>query len=171
MKKKHWFLLFCEWIRGSGSISKCHRSATLVISVVDFNPEPDSALYGSKTFGWIWIPIRNRNKTFWIRIQIWIQIQSISRGAKNQWSQPQIYIDYQSFFEHMYQSKILKNPFRVLFLTVCKQFKTFCLFNNNNPFQPVLPIRIRRIRMLLSLPDPDPLVRGMDPDPSIIKQK
>jgi hypothetical protein len=27
------------------------------------------------------------------------------------------------------------------------------------------------IRMLLGLPDPDPLVRGTDPDPSIIKQK
>jgi hypothetical protein len=32
-----------------------------------------------------------------------------------------------------------------------------------------------RIRMFLGLPDPDPLVKGMDPgpglDPSIIKQK
>jgi hypothetical protein len=50
---------------------------------------------------------------------------------------------------------------------------------------PVLRIRIRRIRMFLGLldpdpshmflglldPDPDPLVRGMDPDPSVIKQK
>jgi hypothetical protein len=43
----------------------------------------------------------------------------------------------------------------------------------------VLRIRIRRIRMFLGLlyPDPDPLVRGMDPDPaldpdpSITKQK
>jgi hypothetical protein len=35
----------------------------------------------------------------------------------------------------------------------------------------VLRIRIRRIRMFLGLPDPDPLVRGLDPDPSIIKQK
>jgi hypothetical protein len=34
-------------------------------------------------------------------------------------------------------------------------------------------IRIRRIRMFLGLQDPgsDPLVRGTDPDPSIIKQK
>ncbi len=32
-------------------------------------------------------------------------------------------------------------------------------------------IRIRRIHMFLGLLDPDPLVRGMDPDPSIIKQK
>jgi hypothetical protein len=29
----------------------------------------------------------------------------------------------------------------------------------------VLGIRISRIRMFLGLPDPDPLVRGMDPDP------
>ncbi len=28
-----------------------------------------------------------------------------------------------------------------------------------------------RIHMFLGLPDPDPLVRGMDPDPSISKQK
>jgi len=27
------------------------------------------------------------------------------------------------------------------------------------------------IRMFLGLPDPDPLVRGTDPDPFIIKQK
>jgi hypothetical protein len=35
-------------------------------------------------------------------------------------------------------------------------------------YKPVL-----RIRMFLGLldPDPDPLVRGTDPDPSIIKQK
>jgi hypothetical protein len=34
-------------------------------------------------------------------------------------------------------------------------------------------IRIRQIQVFLSLPDPDPdlLVRGMDPDPSIIMQK
>jgi hypothetical protein len=35
----------------------------------------------------------------------------------------------------------------------------------------VLRIRIHRIHMFLGLPDPDPLVRGMDPDPSIIMQK
>jgi hypothetical protein len=28
-----------------------------------------------------------------------------------------------------------------------------------------------RIHMFLGLPDPDPLVRGMDPDPSISKNK
>jgi hypothetical protein len=47
--------------------------------------------------------------------------------------------------------------------------------------KPVLRIRIHRIHMFLDLPDPDPLVRGMDPDkdpaldpdpdPSIIMQK
>jgi hypothetical protein len=35
----------------------------------------------------------------------------------------------------------------------------------------LLWIRIRRIRMFLDLLDPDPLVRGTDPDPSINKQK
>jgi hypothetical protein len=43
------------------------------------------------------------------------------------------------------------------------------------PLKAVLRIRIRirRIRMFLGLldPDPDPLVRGIDPDPSIVKQK
>ncbi len=44
-------------------------------------------------------------------------------------------------------------------------------------FSTVLRIRIHRIHMFLGLPDPDPLVRGMDPapapepDPSIIMQK
>jgi hypothetical protein len=35
----------------------------------------------------------------------------------------------------------------------------------------MLWIRIRRIRMFLALLDPDPLVRGLNPDPFIIKQK
>jgi hypothetical protein len=35
-------------------------------------------------------------------------------------------------------------------------------------FKAVLRIRIR---MFLGLMDPDPLVKGMDPDPSISKQK
>jgi hypothetical protein len=34
-------------------------------------------------------------------------------------------------------------------------------------FRPVLRIRIHRIHMFLSLPDPDPPVRGMDPDPAL----
>ncbi len=40
-------------------------------------------------------------------------------------------------------------------------------------FLAVFRIRIHRIHMFLGLPDPDPLVRGMDPDPdpSIIMQK
>jgi hypothetical protein len=33
--------------------------------------------------------------------------------------------------------------------------------------QAVLRIRIHRIHMFLGLPDPDPLVRGMDPDPAL----
>jgi hypothetical protein len=34
-------------------------------------------------------------------------------------------------------------------------------------------ISVHRVHMFLGLPvpDPDPLLRGMDPDPSIIKQK
>jgi hypothetical protein len=49
--------------------------------------------------------------------------------------------------------------------------------SENAVFEPVFRIRIRiqihRIHMFLGLmgPDPEPLVRGMDPDPSIIKQK
>jgi hypothetical protein len=39
------------------------------------------------------------------------------------------------------------------------------------PSSPLLRIRIRRIHMFLGLPDPDPLDRGTDSDPSIIKQK
>jgi hypothetical protein len=50
---------------------------------------------------------------------------------------------------------------------------TFLL--KSNRFEPVLRIRIRRTRTFLGLldPDPDPLVRGTDPDqdPSINKQK
>jgi hypothetical protein len=40
-------------------------------------------------------------------------------------------------------------------------------------FSAVYRIRIHRIHMFLGLPDPDPLVRCMDPDPdpSIIMQK
>jgi hypothetical protein len=34
-------------------------------------------------------------------------------------------------------------------------------------FEAVLGIRIRRIRRFLGLPNPVPLVRGPDPDPSL----
>jgi hypothetical protein len=36
---------------------------------------------------------------------------------------------------------------------------------NIEHLKPVLRIRIHGIHMFLGLPDPDPLVRGMDPDP------
>ncbi len=42
-----------------------------------------------------------------------------------------------------------------------------CLLN----LESELRIRILRIRLFLGLLDPDPLVRGTDPDPSIIKKK
>jgi hypothetical protein len=38
-------------------------------------------------------------------------------------------------------------------------------------FLSVLRIQIHWINMFLGLPDPDPLVRCMDPDPSIFMQK
>jgi hypothetical protein len=38
-------------------------------------------------------------------------------------------------------------------------------------FYAVLRIRILRVHIFLGLPDPDPLVRETEPDPSIIKQK
>jgi hypothetical protein len=44
--------------------------------------------------------------------------------------------------------------------------------NGPETFEAVLRIRIRRIHLFLDLPDSDPdlLVRGTDPDPSIIEQ-
>ncbi len=47
------------------------------------------------------------------------------------------------------------------------------LQHDQGKFSPVLRIRILLICMFFDLldPDPDPLVNGMDPDPSIIKQK
>ncbi len=48
-----------------------------------------------------------------------------------------------------------------------------CFISVRALLKPVLRIRIRRTRtvpMFLGLLDPDPLVRGTDPDPSIIKQ-
>jgi hypothetical protein len=51
----------------------------------------------------------------------------------------------------------------------------FLVFKGSQNLEPVLRIRIHRIHVFLGLldPDPDQLVRGMDPDPgpSIIKQK
>jgi hypothetical protein len=38
-------------------------------------------------------------------------------------------------------------------------------------YVPVLRIRIHLIHMFLGLPDPDLLIRCMDPDPSIFMQK
>jgi hypothetical protein len=52
-----------------------------------------------------------------------------------------------------------------------KSLALLSLLWKNSLFIPVLRIRIHRIHMFLGLQDPDPLVRGMDPDPSIIKQK
>jgi hypothetical protein len=52
---------------------------------------------------------------------------------------------------------------------------TFKVSHSISPTKPVLRIRIRihRIHVLLGLLDPDPLVRGVDPDPdpSMIMQK
>ncbi len=53
----------------------------------------------------------------------------------------------------------------------------FTLTEDKVGYHAVLRIRIHRINMFLGLQDPDPLVRGMDPDsapdpdPSIIMQK
>ncbi len=46
----------------------------------------------------------------------------------------------------------------------------FCCYNVHL-FQNCRLLLVFRIRMFLGLPDPDPLVRGPDPDPSIVKQK
>ncbi len=50
-----------------------------------------------------------------------------------------------------------------------REYIVWCIL----PSPPVLRIRIHRIHMIFGLPDPDPLVRGMDPDPdpSIIMKK
>jgi hypothetical protein len=45
---------------------------------------------------------------------------------------------------------------------------SYCIYS----WKPLLRIRIRRIGMLLDLPDPEQLVRGSDPDPDpSIKQR
>ncbi len=50
-------------------------------------------------------------------------------------------------------------------------FFSYWVLGAQSSWQAVLLIRILRMFMGLLDPDPDPLVRGMDPDPSIIKQK
>jgi hypothetical protein len=52
----------------------------------------------------------------------------------------------------------------------CPQFRPRYFDLDKVLYSAVLRIRIRRINMFLGLPDPDPLVRDMDPDPSNIKQ-
>jgi hypothetical protein len=55
-----------------------------------------------------------------------------------------------------------------------RRFKTGEMFTVDSWYVPLPAVfRIHRIHMFLGHkdPDPDPLVRGMDPDPSIIKQK
>jgi hypothetical protein len=61
----------------------------------------------------------------------------------------------------------------VVCVDVNPETNRYCRPSSYSAFFPSLRIRIRRIRMFFDLldPDPDPLVRGMDPDPSIIKQK
>jgi hypothetical protein len=57
--------------------------------------------------------------------------------------------------------------------TILHDFSSEETKNRNNSIcdqEPVLRIRIHRFLGLLD-PDPDPLVRGTDPDSSIIKQK
>ncbi len=49
-------------------------------------------------------------------------------------------------------------------VTICTDFLKLFLY-------AVLRTQVRRIRMFLDLLDPDPLVRGTDPDPSVNKQK
>jgi hypothetical protein len=53
------------------------------------------------------------------------------------------------------------SPLGYFFSQKAQQF--FCLLL----FEAVFRIRIHRIHMFLGLPDPDPLVRGMDPDPAL----
>ncbi len=78
---------------------------------------------------------------------------------------------------------------RIFFITVSTKERRDILIKHNVQFRdpeekqkeikkirlyPVFRIRIRiriRIHVFFGLPDPDPLVRGMDPDPSIIMQK
>jgi hypothetical protein len=51
-----------------------------------------------------------------------------------------------------------------------KLFKELSRAGERVEFKAVLEIRIRKIRMFLGLLDPDPLVIGMDPDPSLFSK-
>jgi hypothetical protein len=51
----------------------------------------------------------------------------------------------------------------VKFILVLTAFLEKLSFDNK---KTVLGIRIRRISIFLDLPDPDPIVRSMDPDPA-----
>ncbi len=68
---------------------------------------------------------------------------------------------------------LLSDPDPVVFLLQKLRFPlshldVSVLFNEEpRQLEPVLGIRNRRIRMFLGLPDPDPLVRGTDPDPDL----
>jgi hypothetical protein len=72
-----------------------------------------------------------------------------------------------------------RDTWLTIFLVSVIAFKNAYRRHRDAMLPPVLRIRIRihRIHMFLGLPDPDPLVRGMDPDPaldpdpSIIMQK
>jgi hypothetical protein len=57
-----------------------------------------------------------------------------------------------------------------LLITFCYEIIEVCFDSISLP--PLLRIRIRKVRMILGLLDPEhPLVRGTDPDPSCIQQK
>jgi hypothetical protein len=66
-------------------------------------------------------------------------------------------------------------PYVIIFKDMKMKLQTFFSASGAvTKSQPLLVFRIRIrihwIHMFLGLPDPEPLVRGMDPDPSIIKQ-
>jgi hypothetical protein len=62
-----------------------------------------------------------------------------------------------------HQAKIVRKP---EFLPFCDFFMTYL----RKMYLQKAVFRIR-IHMFLGLPDPDPFVRDMDPDPSVIMQK
>ncbi len=72
-------------------------------------------------------------------------------------------------------SKAIDPQYGIFKITKCYGLNTLCIHGNLGNFDEILKqflaaLRIR-IHMFSGLPDPDPLVRGMDPDPSIIMQK